>query len=161
MMFSCCHKLIKKQTICGAVYQKFFWMLTKEPRILIKKNFMKLGRTKERRKNKKERKGEKNQVIACATGRELEKEKKSFCTLGSAPHQWGNQLRQRKNFGVLEEKVAIGVKQLKLKRSSTNCNCHCPALSNHNLGQTGPRNWNSHFGNQPQTEIWDGYLGKN
>lgn len=43
--------------------------------------------------------------------------------------------RQRKNFGVLEGKRAIGIRQLKRKQSSTNGQCHRPALPNYKLGE--------------------------
>ena len=93
-----------------------------------KKNFTKLGRTKERKK--KGENGETKQLGTHTHGRELEMEgeKKNLHALRSPPHQQGDRIRQRRNIGVLEENTATGVKQIKWKQSSTNGQCHCLPL---------------------------------
>ena len=106
-----------------------------------RKSWNRVGPKKDGKKQRG-RKVETNQVRTYAQGESWKKRKNKQTNKIPHPekspsHQWGDQPRQRRNFGVLEENTAIELKQLKWKWSSTNSQCHCPALPNQRQGGRG------------------------
>ena len=72
----------------------------------------KLHETIKEKRKKKERGEKKKETQDSPPRMELEEEKLHF---GKFHHQQGDEPGQRRNFGVLEENTAIGVKELKQK----------------------------------------------
>ena len=68
-------------------------------------------------------------VGSCTSRRELERG--TTPAFWEVPHTSKETSKRDGIFGILEEYTAVGIKQLKWKRSSTNGQSHCSALSNH------------------------------
>ena len=90
-----------------------------------------LGRTKEKRKKMRKESGWHLHPYEGA-GKE-----EKFLHPGKYPHWQGDQLGQRRIFGVSEVNTAISLFQLKWKQSCLNSQCYCPVLPSLKQQTTG------------------------
>lgn len=149
---------LKKHLCVELLAHKTFWRLTKESNIPIEKE--NLHDTRNKRKNAGNKAGWDLCLVTPAPGREMGKEEKQtkFHTLRS-PHT-SKEPSPDRNWGILQENKAIGIKQLKWKCFSTVSviTLHLPTISR---GGQGPGTASPPLGIRLRQKTGSGNLEKN
>lgn len=114
MRLTYCHKFIENPPVCGTTCPENFLNANKgtQDSDREQKTFTKRGGTKERKKDREKEKRSRSRPAPL--GESWKKRGEKLHTLRNPPHQQ-DEPRQRRNFGVLKENTAIGVKEFKWK----------------------------------------------